>query len=306
MSLRRWLAGEPIPEYVAVSLDEPQSAVEARLRGPNIDQDVTFASVLVSLRPLTLAVSIASDGHGPNAPLSLLFRERRPGAPWLGRIRLRSSGELSLPQGHMSLFRAVGYENRCLPRTQLWRFYLKRWWHRQRQSENFRMRTADLHSEYIFYICPRPVVLVTTVHESGSNLFPMDLMGPTSGGDFLLALRSTSPAIRLMSGSRRLALSSMPLSELANVYALGKHHRLERIDWESLPFATRPSARFGLPVPCPAQVVCEVEVERIHVVGSHTVFVTAPVHTEQCGAAGRIFHISGLYQAYLERRMRSL
>ena len=307
MPVRRWLAGRAIPEYVAVGLDEPQSAVEARLRGPGVDLDVTFSSVLVSLRPLTLAVRLGPEGDGAAAaPLSLHFRERRQDAPWLGLIRLRPTGRLALPQGDANLFEAAGYDNHCVPRPRLWRFYLQRWWHRRRQHDNFRMSISDLHSEYVFYVCPRPVVLVTTVHEAGSNLFPMDLIGPTGGGDFLLALRSTSPAIRLMEGSRRLALSSMPLSELSNVYALGKHHRHERIDWESLPFSTRPSARFGLPVPCPAQAVCEVTIERIQVVGSHTVFVTTPAHTEQCGAGRRIFHISGLYQAYLERRMRSL
>ena len=49
---RRLLPSLPIPEYVAVDLAEPQSAVEARLRGTNVDLDVTFNTVLVSFRPL--------------------------------------------------------------------------------------------------------------------------------------------------------------------------------------------------------------------------------------------------------------
>jgi flavin reductase (DIM6/NTAB) family NADH-FMN oxidoreductase RutF len=248
-------------------------------------------------------------------PLTLKLAESDPSAGVLGCLELNFQQALPVDGGHLGLFAVNRQANYCLPPLLLLqRAYLQRAWQRRAEGKrnpyNFRMSEPDLRAHYVFYICPRPVVLVSCSFEGANNLFPMDLLGPVQGDCFLLALRSTSPAIRLMAGSRRLALSAMPVALTPVVYALGRHHQQETIAWSDLPFASQPSAEWGLPIPEPALAVREVWVEQVQVVGSHTLFVT---RTRRCttrpahpGAGLQLHHISGLYQAYLRRARRPL
>ena len=88
----------------------------------------------------------------------------------------------------------------------------------------------------MFSICPAAVVPVTVEHEGAGNMFPMDLIGPTNligTGDspwYTMALRSSSPAVRLMQQSRQMALASVPLLYDA-AYEMGRHHRKPSTDW---------------------------------------------------------------------------
>ena len=82
--------------------------------------------------------------------------------------------------------------------------------------------TPDLRASHVFYICPRPVVLVSVEHEGAGNLFPMDLIGPTDSPWFSMALRSTSPAVRLMQRSRRMALAEHPVRISGNCLRAGQ------------------------------------------------------------------------------------
>jgi hypothetical protein len=70
-----------------------------------------------------------------------------------------------------------------------------------------------------------------------------------------MALRSTSPAVRLMQQSRRMSLASVPVHYQSIVYELGKHHRPPNVCLANLPFPTTLSATFGLPVMKDAHVL---------------------------------------------------
>ena len=92
---------------------------------------------------------------------------------------------LPLGERQLCLFDVTGYENRCLSRPRQFAYQLYRAWQKRRIRRglhNFEMRPADLHALYVFYFCPRPVVLVSVVHGTAGNMFPMDLIGPTANG----------------------------------------------------------------------------------------------------------------------------
>jgi flavin reductase (DIM6/NTAB) family NADH-FMN oxidoreductase RutF len=226
----------------------------------------------------------------------------------LGRIRLRLGRILSLPAARLGLFEVAGQSSVCLPRLRQAQAVLRSWWRQRRKEKrdpyNFRISPLDLRALAVLYICPRPVFLVSCSFQGADNLFPMDLVGTVVGGYFLLSLRSTSPAIRLMTGRKQMALCTVSPSAWPIVHELGKHHRKERMEWSALPFARRSSPALGLPVPEPARSIREVTVEHVDVVGSHTLFVTRIVTESHLAGGPVLHHISGLYHAYLVRQGR--
>jgi flavin reductase (DIM6/NTAB) family NADH-FMN oxidoreductase RutF len=268
------------PRYGPVGLDDPQEAIEVWLRGPGEPRNVTRNNVVAALRPFTIGVML---GRNDTVPLEgqqfrLCMNDRRSPQQLLGVIHLRPARTIELPDHRFCLFEVEASENLCVPALSLRLYYMEE----RRRAEkrrgknpyNFLMTPADLRASYVFYICPRPVVLVSVEHEGSGNLFPMDLIGPTDSPWFSMALRSTSPAVRLMQESRRMALASIPFSYQGITYELGKHHKLADIDWGALPFKTARSPLFDLRVPDAALRVREVSVKEFHEVGSHVLFVT--------------------------------
>jgi flavin reductase (DIM6/NTAB) family NADH-FMN oxidoreductase RutF len=163
---------------------------------------------------------------------------------------------------------------------------------------NFFMPPDAVQQQMIFYICPRPVVLVSVDDGSHSNLFPMDLIGPVSSDRFTLALRSTSPSISTMKSARRVALSDVPAREYTTAYKLGIHHKNAMVEWDRLPFEIRRSGDFSLPYPAIALRVREVEILDFATVGSHTFFVSRIASDVSAGDDAQFFHTSGIYQHF--------
>jgi flavin reductase (DIM6/NTAB) family NADH-FMN oxidoreductase RutF len=210
-------------------------------------------------------------------------------------MQLRPTRSIALPDHRLWLFEPSGYENHCASPASLAMYDLRAKRRAalstRRNPHNFKMSHADLRSSWVFYMCPRPVVLVTVEHEGQSNIFPMDLIGPTNSPWFTMALRSTSPAVRLMQQSRRMALASVPFAMQTLAYTLGKHHALASVDWATIPVTTAPSPLFGLPVPEAALRIREVRVREFHEVGSHVLFVTSIERETNTGRKGpQLFH----------------
>jgi flavin reductase (DIM6/NTAB) family NADH-FMN oxidoreductase RutF len=308
MTLSRWLSNyRGIPEYAVVGLKEPQEHIRVELHGLGDPQDITFNHMMVAMRPFTISIGSRGDQNLENvrsARLSLEFIDVREKPQTIGRIHLKSASAVELPRARLNLFNATGHWNGCLPWPALRLYYIRRAYvnRRFRNPFNFQMSLGDLHSLYVFYICPRPVVLVSVVDGPRNNIFPMDLIGTIREDYFLMALRTTSPAVELMEHSRQMALSSIPAGYKDIAYELGKHHRKESIDLSALPFETTKSPMYGLPMPKTALAVREVHVEETHIVGSHMLFVTTTRHCASYSDTPRMFHIHGTYHQYLRLR----
>ncbi len=268
-----------LPRYGPVALDDPQHHVQVSLEGLGHPRDVTRNNVVAALRPFTLAVMLDSVPSS-NAKLRLCYRES-DSCRLLGVLHLKPAGAIPIAAQQFCLFEVAGCENYCVSRLQLSAYDRYEAWRAERRQRrnpnNFRMSHPDIRASHVFYICPRPVVLVTVEHEGDGNMFPMDLIGPTDSPWFSMALRLTSPAVELMKQSRTMALASVPFFYKDVAYKLGEHHRRVRIDWDTLPFGTQPSLQFGLPVVEAALRVREVRVEECHTIGSHMLFLTSEV-----------------------------
>jgi flavin reductase (DIM6/NTAB) family NADH-FMN oxidoreductase RutF len=296
-----------LPRYGPVGLQAPQHLVDVFFEGHGEPKNVTANNVVAALRPFTIGVMFEA-GSAPNSSnrqYRLCFREREGSRDFLGAFDLRMTSAVALPGHRFCLFETSGGENRCVSRLSLQLYHLlekrRASARRRRNPYNFQMEAGDLHRSHIFYLCPRPVVLVTVAHEGSGNMFPMDLIGPTDSPWFSMALRLTSPAVRLMQESRRMALAAVPIFHKDIAYQLGQHHRKESIDWTCLPFGTTPSPQFGLPVSENALRVTEVKVAEFRQVGSHMLFVTSVVSDTQMERTDetQLFHAFSSYRRFL-------
>src|SRR4029077_3512531 len=107
-------------------------------------------------------------------------------------IGIRLEETISVGSELMGLFRTRTCANYCLPRGRLWAHYAKddyqRWRLRAKPGSNAPMVRNELHCVFAFYICPRPVFLVSAGDGKATNIFPMDLVGPVGLRHFSLAL----------------------------------------------------------------------------------------------------------------------
>lgn len=307
------LGGEPIPHFVPVGLCERQALPTLWLEGSGTPVEVTANCTIAALAPLTFAICLAGDLLDRR-----LFLVVRDGEKVMGRIRLSSGRKLvgtpdtrhptpgPYPVSGLALLETEGSACYCQSRLrqQAHLLYRRRQGRKKRDPFNFQMKPSELRALDVFYMRPRPVALVTVAWGEESNLFPMDLIGPVAGGRFLLALRSTSPAIALMAASKQLALSSMPIEHKQCVYDLGKHHRKRSIVTADLPFDLWPSSCFGLPVPREALCVQEVAVVATQEIGSHTLFITEAVRETPFASGAPMAHVLGFYYDYLKRQNR--
>lgn len=294
-----------------VYADAAEFSLRVVLRGlPCGPLDVSRDHCPVSLRPFVLGVRLAAQDADQDAPARPMWLEIYPPdseTASLARLALKSAGVLPLRHGALHFFEVERTVNRCLPRPALWLRYLLAWQNARaaaRRGDALRMSARDLRAMNAYYTVARPVFLVGVRHEERMDLFPMDLVGALSSGEYLLALRATSPGVALMEASKRIAMSSAPAELLDAVYALGSRHRQPTADLIALNVPTSSSPLFGLPVLARAGLVRELFVERVERIGSHVLFMTRIEH--ETGLAGRqLAHLSGTYIEWLRRDRRA-
>ena len=304
-ALREFVFGPPIPQFCTVGLKYPQSEVRVWLRGLGTPLDVTDTNVIVAARPFTVGIGlerIPDAATIERAHLFMNFSDHSGDNRWLGEIRLSYAETIRIGDRALCLFRGSRSTNRCLPRSVVWRRYLD-FARRQRRiakgptAPETRMILRELFALSTFYICPRPVVLVSVVDGNAGNIFPMDLVGPIGGQHFTLALHATSTAVSLMERSRRVALSGVPVEQISIAYALGQNHKKTDFCWNQISFDLTTSPAFGLPIPEFALSVKEMEIEEVRAMGSHKLFIcrTEVNHLRSHGL--QLSFVQGFYHA---------
>ncbi len=291
-------------QFCPIGLRDPQSEVSVWLHGMGAPHNVTDSNFVAAARPFTVGIGL-DDGRGlatlRRTRPSLKFYQQGGDKRLLGEICLRAIEAIPIGDRRLFLFDVRDCRNYCVPRAWLWTRYMyyayRRW--RSRKSPNapaIRMTARDVHCLLVFYICPRPVVLVSVVDGSLGNIFPMDLIGPVGARHFSLALHSTSAAVPLIESSRRIALSSVPVEQTSVAYQLGKNHKEACVDRDHLPFATMTSPAFGLPVPQFSLRVREMQIEAVRTIGSYKLFLARTIEDQWRRDGLQFFLIHGFYQ----------
>lgn len=292
-----------------VGLPDPQPEVSVWLHGLGAPLDVTGRHVIAAAVPNTIGIGLErpltpAPENGGRA--SLIFRERAGRRRLLGEIGLKLEGQLPAGAGLLYLFRTTLATNYCATQAQLWWIYFAAQYQRLLGHESTRAASPPALREarcaFVFYNCPRPVVVVSVKDGSDGSIFPMDLVGWIGPRSFSLALHHSRAGAALMESARQIALSSVPVEQAPLVYALGANHRNARVDWNALPFATRRSAAYGLPVPSFALRVREMRITAVHNIAAYKLFL-AEVVADGGSSDGPTLHIvHGLYAAWRKRR----
>jgi flavin reductase (DIM6/NTAB) family NADH-FMN oxidoreductase RutF len=300
----------PLPQWAAIGAREARDPVQVWLSAAATRFPVTQNHVIAALKPFTL-------GLGLTAPLQraldtdpepvLDFFDSQSGCS-IASLQLRHERTLQSGTALIGTFHVTQHRQRCVRWPyRAWNRWLQgRAAARNTDPGNFAMTPESQQQVMIFYIRPRPVVLVSVECAAHANIFPMDLIGPVSPGLFTLALRSTSQSVEFMKICRRIALSDIAAADVQIAHALGRHHRHMQIDWQGLPFAVERSAHFSLPVPAIALRVRELEILDFASVGSHTLFICREQFEQRLREGLPLCHISGIAQHFRSRQPQPL
>jgi flavin reductase (DIM6/NTAB) family NADH-FMN oxidoreductase RutF len=173
--------------------------------------------------------------------------------------------------------------------------------YRQWRSDNtkgIKMSFLERRAGMVVFICPHPIMLVSVGGKADGNIFPMNILGDLGNGYMGFALRGERLASGLVERAGRIALSSLPVSQGALAYQLANNHTKKSIDWSQLPFATKMSSEFSIPVPEFSPRVIEVEIKSVRAIGSHRFFIARIVREDNFFDGLEFCSIHGFYQSW--------
>jgi flavin reductase (DIM6/NTAB) family NADH-FMN oxidoreductase RutF len=308
--LRRAVFGsESFPQQCAIGSHEPQAEVLVQLHGIGAPRDVTCCNVMAAAKPFTIGIGLGREEDASviqRSRPSLQFQERGGEHKLLGKIGLRLREIISADTDRLGLFEVRYCRNYCLPGARFWvhclySVYKQSLSSRRSKAHKIRMTALGVQSLAVFYICPRPVVLVSVLDESTANIFPMDLIGNIGARHFSLALHNGSAGVPLIERSRRIALGSIPVEQLPVAYTLGQNHKKPGINLDQLPFTTAPSPAFGIPVPQFSLRVREMQIDAVRTLESHKLFLATILNDDRRAEGRQLFFVHGFYQAWKQR-----
>jgi len=287
-------------------LHDPQSEVTVWLHGLGPRRDVTHNHLMACGAPFTICIGFDHEESSLTksaANLALKFHENSGNQELLGEIGLRFTSSLQVGSQTLWFFQTATYQNHCLPRHYLWTRSLRETLRRPPTKDGEVAITAhESRTMSVFYICPRPVVLVSVAEGQAGNMFPMNVMGPVGNGYFAFGLNSTRSAAPIVERAGRVVLSSVPFEQASVATSLRGNHRKSTIDWTQLPFATIKPDGIEIPVPAFALRIREMQVEAVHKLGSHTLFAAKTIRDQRLANGPEFFVAHGLYRAWRQQK----
>lgn len=295
------LADTLLPQEFTIGLHEPQTDISVWLHGIGPPRDVTRHYTTACTAPLTLCICFLADEFPKDVDFDnavLHVCEARGEQRLLGRIRLMFTAALSVADRKLVLFRIRGSTNYCLPRIRLWIHYLLHALSHFGRNDpaDIRMTLLEERAACVTFIRPHFLYLISIGETTSGNIFPMNLMGDLGEGFIGFALRNNRVVADLVQRDGRIAVSGIPLQRCSVPFQLAANYKKRSVDWNQLPFATRSSVTFGIPVPNFATRVRELQVELVHDLGSHRLFVARVISDETYTPDQQACVVHGFYQ----------
>jgi hypothetical protein len=127
-------------------------------------------------------------------------------------------------------------------------------------------------------------------------------MGDVGEKYFAFCLKAGKLPAQFVEKTGRIVLNSVPMADAPIAYRLGPNHNVPTIDWNKLPFPSRVSQTFKMPVPSFAFRVREMQVEQIHRLGFHTFFLARVISDEQLANVPEFCVAHGFYEDWRIRQ----
>jgi len=298
-----------VPQEFTLALADPQMEISVWLDGAGALMDVTQRHSIVCAAPLTICVGFESGQLPDEDDLSrvkLRLRRRDGAKQILGELMLKLKSIISKDKAHFVLFEPSSSKNFCLSKARLCTHYLlhaHRQWRRDNRN-GINMTFLERRATMVMFIRPHPVVLVSVGSKDSGNIFPMNLFGDLCEGYFGFALRADRVAGELVESAGHIAISTIPLSQGSIAYQLASNHTKQSIDWNRLPFLTKSSPEFSIPIPDFAVRVRELSIEEVSKIGSHRFFLAKMTLDEILSEASAFSSIHGFYQSWRLRQIQ--
>jgi flavin reductase (DIM6/NTAB) family NADH-FMN oxidoreductase RutF len=293
--------GDMLPMRFFIEQPQPQEEITVWLRGFGPDRDVTRCHGPASTVPCTLWVAFDS-GQSPSkkeyAHLSLQFRESREQQRVLGEIGLRWIQMIQAGPAELLIFEPYSAVNYCHHKIHLYAHRLLQAWKQRKSKSTIKLSPLEQLAMSVLFICPRPISLVSVAIPGRANIFPLNVMSDVKDGYFAFALTSCKLPAQFLESARRFALSVTPIEQAPTAFALAANHNNSSIEWDHLPFQTRPSKILGIPVPAFSPRVREMDIESVHKIGSHSLFVARTISDERLKNCPEFSVVHGFYQAW--------
>jgi flavin reductase (DIM6/NTAB) family NADH-FMN oxidoreductase RutF len=298
-SLNRIVYGDTsIPQEFTIGLRQPQGEIAVFLHGFGAPLDVTERHTMACCAPFMMGVSLDGVGNTESGDISLRFCERGGDNRVLGVIRLAPNTAVSLDGSELILFDVISSTNYCLARLRLWAHYLPAAYSNWRRFKTFdvKMHSREIRASQVAFIRPHPLMLGSVNGESGGNIFPMNLLGDLGNHYFAFALKDSRRPAHLVERLGSIAVSNVPLSLCSVAFKLAANHTKESIEWSQLSFPLMRSRNLLIPVPASAPRVRELKVDRVHKIGSHTLFIARIISDEWHWDDPQVHIVHGFYQ----------
>jgi flavin reductase (DIM6/NTAB) family NADH-FMN oxidoreductase RutF len=299
--------GDHLPNRFFLAQTEPQQEVKVWLLGAGQPVDVTRRHCEASGMPFTICIEFPR-GQAPTesqrSGLGLRFCENGGKNRVLSEVGLRYQETLECDESQFLLFNSSRSANYCLPRRRLWTHYLWHIYAGWRKRAKIKVPATQGRAMAAMFCCPRPVSLISVADDEGNgNIYPLNVMGNLSEGFFGFCLKHDYLPEKFVQQTRRAVLCSVPMKQAPIAYLLAPNHNRPTIDWKQLPFATRPSQIFRIPVPPFACRVRELQVEQIHRLGYHTFFLARVLSDERLARVPELCVAHGFYEDWRVRNL---
>ena len=294
--------GEVLPLRFFIAQPQPQEEIEVWLHGFGPPRNVTRRHGPASTIPFTFWVAF----DAPEVPddrqcarMSLRFHATGHRRRLLGKLGLKPTHTIRAGKSAILVFEPSSASNYCRPRLRLSLHFLLQMW-KQRHSK-IKLSQLEHRAMSALFICPRPISLVSVAEPGRASMFPLNVMGDVDEEYFAFALTASKIPAQFLSRARRFALSVTPIEQAPVAFALAANHNVSSIEFADLPFPTRLSHKLGLAVPIFSPRVREMEIESVHTVGSHSLFVARTISDERLAGGPEFAVVHGLYQAWRVR-----
>lgn len=298
---RALFGGDVLPMRFFIEQPQPQEEISVWLRGSGLVRNVTRCHGPASTVPCTLWVAFdagQSPGEKQRERLSLEFRENTGRQKILGKIGLKWTQTVTAVHSDILVFEPRSAANYCHPRFHLYAHLLLQTWKQRRSKSKIKLSPLEQLAMSVIFTCPRPISLVSVAHEGRENMFPLNVMSDVDDRYFAFALTACKLPAQFLASAGRFALSVTPIEQAPIAFALAINHNTYSMEFKDLPFPTRPSPKLGLAVPVFSPRVREMEIESVHKVGSHSLFVARTISDERFDNGPEFSVVHGFYQAW--------